>query len=216
MLVSLSTLGAASWTPFSENIGALIGLAVLFVMVLAGVLLLVNRSQQLAPFAQITSGSFTRSPGVELWARSLASSEARHRATRLQIATALFVLAALPPIIFSLTLSGGTDNAWSGVGPALTLIMVAAGLLIFLPANWAAATADVLAGGGTKDAEEGTNIVGVIAAIYWPLMVAAFLAWGLIGDAWDRAWIIWPIGAVLFGAIAGGFGAFSAYRKAKR
>lgn len=216
VLVSLSTLGTATWTPFTENMGSLIGLATLFVMVLAGVLILVKRSQQLEPFARISSGSFTRSPGVELWARALATSHAPRRTMRLQIAIALFVMAALPPIILSLTLSGGTANAWSGVGPALTLIMVAAGLLTFLPSNWAASTADVIAGGGTKGEEEESNVIGVIAAIYWPLLTAAFLAWGLIGDAWDRAWIIWPIGAVLFGAIAGGLGAFAAYRKGRR
>lgn len=213
-LVALSTLGNAAWTPFTSSVGSLVGLAVLLGMVLAGVIMLVNRAQLLAPFGNITSGSFQRSPGVEVWARSLAQNEAPRRTRRLQVAISLFVLAALPPIVFSLALTGDTANALSGVGVALTLLMVATGLLIFLPANWAAATFEALSrDGGTSDGD--TGIVGVIAAIYWPLLTTIFLAWGLIGDAWDRAWIIWPIGAVLFGAIAGGVGAFAAYRKSR-
>lgn len=215
VLLALSTLGNASWAPFTSNIGSLIGLIVLFLMVLAGVLIMVNRAQHLAPFKHITEGHFARSPGVELWARSLATAEAPKRTLRLQIAIALFILAATPPIILSLALSDEAANVFSGVGPALTLLMVAAGLLIFLPVNWASAVSDALSKSGTK-AEDESSIVGVIASIYWPLMVAVFLAWSFIGDAWDRSWIIWPIAGVLFGAIAGGFGAYEAYRKARK
>lgn len=213
-LVMLSSLGTAPWAPFTTNTGSLIGLIVLLVMALAGVLLIVKRSQQLAPFSNITSGAFRRSPGVELWARSLAEAEAPQRSQRLQIAIALFVLAALPPIVFSLAFTD-QSNVFSGVGVALTLVMVAAGLLIFLPSNWAAATLEALTKSGTTEEDDGTGIIGVIAAIYWPLLTTIFLAWGLIGNAWDQAWIIWPIGGVLFGAIAGGIGAFAAYRKSR-
>ena len=62
-LVMLSSLGTAPWAPFTTNTGSLIGLIVLLVMALAGVLLIVKRSQQLAPFSNITSGTFRRSPG---------------------------------------------------------------------------------------------------------------------------------------------------------
>ena len=37
------------------------------------------------------------------------------------------------------------------------------------------------------------------------LVTAGFLAWGFIGNAWDRAWIVWPIASVAYGAIYGIF-----------
>jgi hypothetical protein len=48
------------------------------------------------------------------------------------------------------------------------------------------------------------RLTGTIAAIYWPLVVAVFLIWNFAGDTWGDIWIIWPIAAVIFGAIVGG------------
>lgn len=46
-------------------------------------------------------------------------------------------------------------------------------------------------------------------------LAVIFLAWSFIGDAWDRSWIVWPIGGVLFGVIAAGAGAIESYRRSK-
>ena len=86
---------------------------------------------------------------------------------------------------------------------------------------WASEVAEILTKqhGSLRDDEDeddNTSLFGVIAAFYWPLLTAVFLAWSFIGDAWDRSWIVWPIGAVLFGAIAAGVGAWESYRKNRR
>lgn len=132
-----------------------------------------------------------------------------------------WVLAAAPILLLSLLTQGSPDqNLWSVVGVALTLIMVAIGLLILLPATWAHTVAETLSQGGTRatnEAPEGErSIVGVIASFYWPLLTAIYLAWSFIGNAWGQSWILWPIGAVLFGAIAAGGGAWESYRKQRR
>ena len=44
--------------------------------------------------------------------------------------------------------------------------------------------------------------IRVIAAVYWPIVTAVFLAWGLIGNSWDVNWIIWPVAGVLFAAVS--------------
>ena len=41
-----------------------------------------------------------------------------------------------------------------------------------------------------------------VAAIYWPLVTAAYLAYSFITNDWRRSWIIWPVAAVLFGGIS--------------
>jgi hypothetical protein len=101
------------------------------------------------------------------------------------------------------------------------LIFVAAGLLVFLPANWASeVSATVTRQHGTiKEGDTDENersLIGVISAIYWPLLVVIYLAWSFIGDAWGQSWLVWPIGGVLFGAIAAGSGAIERYRDAKQ
>ena len=43
-------------------------------------------------------------------------------------------------------------------------------------------------------------------------LTAVFLAWSFLGNAWDRSWLIWPLGALVFAAIAGGIGAWQSRR----
>jgi len=52
------------------------------------------------------------------------------------------------------------------------------------------------------------KLIGTVAAVYWPVAVAVFLAWGFAGG-WGYSWIVWPVAGVLFGAICGGIGAWS-------
>lgn len=154
------------------------------------------------------------------WARELELQHERRRITSLQIAVVLWILAGLP-VVFSALIFPGTDSGIFGV--ATTLLVVAIGLLVLIPSTWASDVARELNrmgtnvhGSGSSDSDDENNIIGVIAAIYWPLLTAIFLAWGFIGNAWDRSWIVWPIGAVLFGAVAAGLGAWGSYRKNRR
>jgi len=48
------------------------------------------------------------------------------------------------------------------------------------------------------------RIIGTVAAVYWPIVVVAFLLWSFLGNAWHISWIIWPAAGILFGAFAGG------------
>lgn len=199
-----------------QNIATAIGLLSLFVFIAIAVLMFIGMSREMKPFTRINEGRFTRNPAVTSWIENLAQKHERSRTFCLQLAVLCWVLSAAPVLLFSLLTQGSPHQyVFSAVGVAMTLVLVAVGLLIFLPANWAHAAAQKLTHGSPQSPDEQeTSIVGVIAAIYWPLLTAIFLAWSFIGNAWDRSWIVWPIGAVLFGAIAAGLGAIESYRKA--
>ncbi len=40
-----------------------------------------------------------------------------------------------------------------------------------------------------------------VSGIYWPVVVAIYLVWSFIGDAWARSWLIFPIAGLIFAAI---------------
>lgn len=40
-----------------------------------------------------------------------------------------------------------------------------------------------------------------VGGIYWPVIVAIYLAWSFIGDAWARSWLIFPIAGLIFAAL---------------
>lgn len=216
-LVALVTLSSGGAIGLGQDPAVLIGLACLLVVVVTGVLMVVRRDQELAPFRRLAAGEFTRAPGVDRWADELAAEVAPRRATALQVAIGLWILAASPVLAMSLLAPPAVTNSWIGVAVAGTLVMVATGLVVFIPTNWAQSVAETLTktDGDGYASDERRSIVGVIAAFYWPLVVAIFLAWSFIGSAWGISWVIWPIAAVLFGALASGLSAVERYRAAQ-
>jgi len=61
---------------------------------------------------------------------------------------------------------------------------------------------------GKPELKTGDRIIGTIAATYWPLVTAAYLLVSFLSGAWHISWVIWPVAGILFGAIAGGIGAW--------
>lgn len=218
-LISLPVAAQSGLLPITQSAGAFIGLLILFVPVAIGVLLLLAVSRETAPYKRISEGQFSADAAVVRWAASVAEQHERQRARGLQVAVALWILAPIPLIAFALLGENSPQEDFlSIVGVALVLILVAAGLGVLLPRNWAHTLAEELARGKGSSAvgDADRSIVGVIAAFYWPLLTAIFLAWSFIGNAWGTSWIVWPVGAVLFGALAGGIGALESYRRERR
>ncbi len=219
VLISLPVAAESGLLSIADSAGVFIGLLVLFVLVAIGVTMLVAASRETAPYKRITEKRFAADPAVTRWAEALAGAHEGRRIRALQIAIGLWILAPMPLIAFALLLEGSPHGEfWTVIGVVIILVIVATGLGILLPQTWAQTLAEELGAGtpaGAGDDDE-HNIVGVIAAFYWPLLTAIFLAWSFIGNNWGISWIVWPIGAVLFGAIAAGGGALESYRKAQR
>ena len=216
-LITLSVAAETGVLSITEEAGAFIGLVALFVFVAIGVSLFLATSRETAPFKRITEGNFSTNPVVTRWANDQAEQHERGRIRALQIAIALWILAPIPLIAFALLMNDSPhSDFWAAIGVVLVLALVATGLGVLLPQTWAASVAETLSQGNGVDLDDERSIVGVIAAFYWPLLTAIFLAWSFIGNAWSISWIVWPIGAVLFGAIAAGGDAVENYRRARR
>jgi len=219
-LIVLPTAAESGLLPIPQNAAALIGLLLLFAMVAFGVVTIIGLSREFTPFTRLREGKFSRNPVVTVWAEDLAKTHDRGRITALQISVMCWVLSPAPVLLLSLIPAHSElEGFWGVLGVAGTLVMVAIGLLILLPASWASTALDTLTKGGKRPEDEDDDehsLVAVIAAFYWPLVVAIYLAWSFIGNAWGESWIIWPICGVLFGALAGGISGIESYRKRQR
>lgn len=194
-----------------------LGLIPMLSIIAIGVIMIISVDQKRSAYKRISSKQFATNPAVNVWAHDLESRRGSRRSGALQVAVGLWILSAAPILLTSTLVPDlGGEGKGSIFGVIGTLLLVAAGLLVFLPNNWAAEVAETVTkqGGTIGDSEDdNTSLVGVIASFYWPLLAVIFLAWSFIGDAWDRSWIVWPIGGVLFGVIAAGVGAIESYRK---
>ncbi|MCL1866972.1 MAG: permease prefix domain 1-containing protein [Oscillospiraceae bacterium] len=54
------------------------------------------------------------------------------------------------------------------------------------------------------NSQKGERLISTVAAVFFPLMTAAYLLWSFTTGKWEITWIIWPVAGVLFGAFAGG------------
>ncbi|MBP6685264.1 MAG: hypothetical protein KA158_07560 [Leucobacter sp.] len=219
LIIALPVLSAQRTLPISQGAASLIGIFALFACVAAGVLTLVRTSASLSAFARVTEGRFTPDPAVSVWATEFARPYESARLRGLQFGVLLFILSPTPLIALSLGLAESPAQAtWVSLGVVMLLFIVAAGILCILPSSSAKQTAEALTGiaADRNSGDEEPSIIGVIAAFYWPLLVLIYLAWSFIGDAWGHSWIVWPIGALLFGVISAGGGALESYRASKR
>jgi len=90
----------------------------------------------------------------------------------------------------------------------ILLLSIGFGVFLFITAGMYKTAFDVLLGKGDYIHKarnyKAERIIGTLAAVYWPLMVAIYLLWSFLGNAWDISWVMWPVAAVFFAAIAGG------------
>lgn len=60
----------------------------------------------------------------------------------------------------------------------------------------------------TAKNQQAERIIGAVASVVWPLATAVFLYMGFVYNAWGRAWIIFPVLGVVFGAFSAGVNAW--------
>src|SRR5699024_3241012 len=55
-----------------------------------------------------------------------------------------------------------------------------------------------------RDAPEHSDspVIRAIAAVYWPVMAAIYLAWSFLTGDWEISWVIWPVAGVLYAGLS--------------
>ena len=207
LLILLAVLGSNPRFPVGEDVGALIGLVTLLVIVAVGVMLIMQRQQAFQSFENINEGHFEPDPTVTAWAKEQRSLYEGSRNRALLIAIILWILSAIPTVASGLLSesAGRWGEQLPGIGVPVTLIIVALGLFIFLPANWAASVADTLSDPEPNEEEIENSFprpIRVANAMLWPLTLLVFFIWSFGWHAWNISWIDWPIAAAVAGVIS--------------
>jgi len=88
---------------------------------------------------------------------------------------------------------------------AVLLFMIAVGLFIILPVSAKYDAYSNVLKEAVKETETSRRAKRAekLAEFYWPLLTAIYLGWSFWTMAWGTTWIVWPVGAVLFGALVG-------------
>lgn len=95
------------------------------------------------------------------------------------------------------------SNTQSYMFLQMAFLLVAGGVFILIKNGMKQQAYNILLKSGDFKSHQNNDKIERIAALYWPLMTALYLAYSFITLDWGRSWIIWPVAALIFGAIAG-------------
>ena len=203
LLLLIAATGSSQGDP--ANWAIAVGISAVLVMVALGTVLMIIRDARLKDYEDLDSGEFTLTAPVRAFAQSVWDENRRTTIAAEAVAIMLWILCALPTIL--LALLGGKNSLAVLYGVCLTLAMVAIGLAVTTRAGWSASASSTLLqeeDEEDEDPEYSTNpVVRAIAAVYWPVMAAIYLAWSFLTGDWHISWVLWPVAGVLYAGLSG-------------
>lgn len=195
-----------------------VGLALFFIGLAIGVGMFIFAGISMSRFGDTENRGIALSP----------ATRARYTAERLESVTrfGLGIAAGVMVIILGVAitavtgsiLDGGADGSDADSMPPVALFLcIGVGVLILVVTAMRRGALDRLTSEGDfrPETRESSQLVSIVAGIYWPLTVAVFLIWSFGWDAWGSSWIIWPVAGLLFGAFAGVAQTVSANRRTR-
>ena len=210
-LILVCGLWEFGFAALSEAQAVGIGVAVLLLMVGAAVALFVTSGLRTGRYEGLETLPIDTLYGVDGMARERREQFRPTRNLQLTLGIVLCVLAVIP-VFLSLVLYGEEDHFGHLAAVALLLALVAVGVLLIVRSSilWGSYQILLEEGDYSRAAKEANARALPFNSIYWGLVTAGFLAWGFLGNAWERCWIVWPVAGVAYGAV---FGIVSALRK---
>ena len=98
----------------------------------------------------------------------------------------------------------GPNSFVENMSAVFLLVVVAIAVCLFITAGVKSSAYSILLQEGDYSAKskKKDKLVEAIASVYWPVVVCIYLVWSFISFEWSTTWIIWPVAALAFGAIA--------------
>ena len=205
-LMWLAALSDRPGAAISEGAAAGVGLCVLLLLVAAAVAIFLSCGARTKPFEYMETEIFETAYGVD---GLVSERKARFEPTAVRyriIATVLCILGVLPLLLSALLELG---DRFIVAMVCVLLLVVGVGVALFVLAGVRTGSYDrLLQQGDYSRARKSNHFAQRVAAVYWPLVTAAYLAYSFITNDWTRSWIVWPVAGVLFGAIGAACAAF--------
>ncbi|MEA4832661.1 MAG: helix-turn-helix domain-containing protein [Oscillospiraceae bacterium] len=185
----------------SEALAAGIGVPVLLIMVAIAVGIFISNGFKTKRFEYLTKTDFELEYGVAGIVKNKQHSFEHNYIVSLITGVTLCVLCSVPLIVAG---ASGASGFTCVLLLSLLLAMVAIAVYLFISFGNIKTSYDLLLREGDYSPEEveANKAAEKIGGIYWPIIVAGYLAWSFISGDWQITWIVWPIAGILFGGIS--------------
>ena len=204
--IVLFLLGAASETqllPITENMALGIGLVVMTAMVIPAVAIYITCGMKTARFEFLESESIETAYGVSGMVKERKNKYKDIYTQYNVLGTCLCIASVIPLFIGVFLPEGAYYEFYLMVALALLMLLVGIGVAFFIIANinWASMQKLLEEGDYTKQKKAISKGTGAVAAGFWLLVVALYLAYSFYTDDWKNSWIVWPVAGVVFAAM---------------
>jgi len=185
-----------------ERKGSGIGLLCLLLIVACAVADMILMGMKLKKYEYLEQEEFELVYGVEGMVREKYEAGEHGFAVRITAGVVLCIVAAIPPILVGIF---SPKPMAAVISVCLLLFLVAIAVYLFVNAGLVKGSYEQILqiGEYTKEGKEDSRLIGPIAAVYWCVATAAYVGYSLWTGNWQISWVIWPVAAILFGAIAG-------------
>lgn len=197
LLAGLSDCGVLS---LHENGVAGIGLITLILFVAVAVAIFITCGMKTERYEYLEKEIIELEYGVSGMVKSRQSQmrDAHTRDTVLGVCLCILSVVAIFIGLFSET------DLSAIIGICLMLSIVSLGVLLLVNSGikWESTQKLLQEGDYTREEKENNKLLEPFSGAYWAIIVAAYLIWSFTTDAWTETWIIWPVAALLYGAVA--------------
>ena len=199
LLILLTAAADQKRLAISETAAASIGMCALLVIVAAAVTLFVSNGIRLRRYAYLDKESIVTEYGASGIVKNLRGEYEASFKMRLTLGIALCIL-SIVPLMAAAAMEDAflVDCAASGI---FILTAVGVNLIVHSAFIWGSYQRLLEDGDFTREKKTEEKRNEAFTSLYWCLALALYLAVSFITWRWDMTWIIWPVAAILFGAV---------------
>lgn len=197
-LLMLIGIGFENETSSPE--GVLIGLVVLLAVVALAVMVFIRWGMKANAYEYLEKEPIDTAYGVSGLVKELQKEHRRALTRSVTAGVGLFVLSPIP-LLCTVMLSRNENEILVMAGVCILLAMVAVGVQMIVREGLVEGSYQRLLEEGDYTREKKQLNASPWAAAYWCAVTAAYLVWSFAFDSWDISWTVWPVAAVLFGAL---------------
>lgn len=201
ILLMLAAFSQVPGSVISETVAAAVGVIVLLVIVACAVYIFIVMNSKTRKYEYIEKEVIETAYGVDGMVRDKMKAMESRKTTRTAIGVIMCILCSVP-LILCACLEMRDEIIVSMVCVILIIVAVAVNLFVRVGIEWGSMEQLLQVGEYTIFNKKANKKIEKVSGIYWGVVLAGYLGWSFVTMRWDYTWIVWPVMAVLFGAVS--------------
>ena len=187
----------------------MLGVVLMFVLIAAGVGLLVFSRTRMNRWNYLEQGNFVTDFATTEYIHHEMENYKNTHALLLTIGIMTCILCVLPPIIMD-AFSAFHGEFWEDCSGGFVIAIAAIGVFLIVMSSTRLGgyrrllrlnSQDTVGGNYVPNQQEKTQYinptVATVMSVYWPTVTCLYLIWSFLSFDWWITWIIWPIAAII-------------------